>query len=141
MCLWIKSNQERNERDLNKWFGNRKKFAYVYKVLRKRPDEDFYRSLVKVDFKWDFKNQKIFQVNRPLKPTFWELSDRKIDEGFHIYTSLKEAKRRKGSYGIIIKFRVRKENIVAVDNDWDREKDNFKQAVCTKLEFVKVLED
>jgi hypothetical protein len=141
MCLLIKSDQKENERDLNRWFGNRTRFAYVYKILRKWTDEDFYRSVCR-DFIWDFEKQKVYQVCRYKKPTEKELKAGIVNKGFHVYTSLKEAKRHRYSYAydIVVKFRVKREDLVAVDNDWIIEEDNLKQAVCTRLEFVKIVE-
>jgi hypothetical protein len=131
MCLLISSDQEQNERDLKKWFESRKKSAYVYKLLYNRPNENYWRSPYHSEFIWNFKEQKVFQVDRPLKPTKDELDYGAIDKGLHVYISPREAKKNKYPDEIIIKLKVLKENIVAIDN-------NSKQAVCTKLEFVKV---
>jgi hypothetical protein len=143
MCLWIKFNQEENERDLKKWFGSRKKFAYVYKILRKYPDEDVYRSEYHSNFKWDFKKKKTFQIVRSLKPTKEELRDKEINKGLHIYTSLEEAKYHLFySNSKIIKFRVDKEDIIAIENEGrSHGYENFREAVCKKLTFVKIVED
>jgi hypothetical protein len=145
MCLWIKQDQEENDKDLKKWFGNRKKFAYVYKVLRKWPEENFYRSSVYSNFIWDFSKEKVFEVRRSRKPTKKELGRTKISDGLHIFTSLETAKKYFYSThcknAIIAKFRVLKEDIVTVENNWELEKNNRRQAVCTRLEFVKVIED
>jgi hypothetical protein len=135
MCLYIKSDQYLNERDLKKWFGNRTKFAYVYKRLHKWSEENFYRSLVYNHFKWDFSKQKVFEVRRDPKPTEEELRYRRINEGLHVYTNLETA-RRDGYGNSVVKFRVNKEDIVAIDSIYTE-----KEAVCTRLEFVKVLED
>jgi hypothetical protein len=154
MCLRIKSDQEQNERDLNKWFGNRKKFAYVYKVIRKWKNEDFYRSIHR-DYIWDFKVQETYQVDRNSKPTQKELDSREVNIGFHVYASLKTAKKdfyytsRKDTYHKdrhctntrIVKFRVQREDIIAVDNGYLDEEFNFDELVCDRLEFVKVVED
>jgi hypothetical protein len=142
MCLYIKKDQGKNDRDLNQWFGNRKKFAYVYKILIKNKKESFYRSYYYNNFIWDFSKEKVFEVYRDLKPTIFELGNESIDWGLHVYTSLKEAKDICSSLAeAIIKFRVKKEDIIAIENGWYRKEDNFKQAVCTKLTFVKVIED
>jgi hypothetical protein len=134
MCLEISSYQDQNELELENYFGSRKKFAYVYKVLWKWDIEDFYRSLIRFSFIWDFKNRKIFQVNRSHRPTKYELRYNAIDFGFHVYTNLGKAEESKGLFGIIVKFRVDKEDIVAVNNFRE-------EAVCRELEFVKVLEN
>jgi hypothetical protein len=143
MCLWIQPDQDQNEKDLKKWFGNRKKFAYVYKVLRKWSCESFYRSLLYGNFKWDFEKQKEFQVDRDLKLTKSELLSEQINKGFHVYTSLKLAKSwiSNEPNSVIVKFKVRKENIIAIQNSsFISEKYRFKELVCTRLEFVKVIE-
>jgi hypothetical protein len=140
MCLYINREQSQNEKDLKRWFGSRKRFAYVYKVLRKNEDEDFYRSFHYCDYIWNFRKQKVYQVDRDSDPTEEELDLREIDFGFHVYTSLEEAKAEYSSYNYykpdsaVVKFRVSKKDFVAVDYFEDT-------AVCRKLEFVKVLED
>jgi hypothetical protein len=136
MCLRIKPDQIQNEKNLKKWFGSRKKFAYVYKILRNYSGESFYRSIWFPDyFTWHFKEQKIYQENRPNTPTEYELSFKKINKGLHVYTSFKEAKRHQIYFGeAIVKFRANKEDIVAVNN-------SHREAVCTKLTFVKIIED
>jgi hypothetical protein len=148
MCLFIKPDQEENEEDLrrwfkshHKWFGVHKGFAYVYKVLVKKPNEDFYRSPRFPDYKWDFNNQKVFQVRRSHKPTQEELENRSIEIGLHVYTHLESMKPYLDSNEVVVKFRVRKENIVAIENNYKVKKYNFEEAVCTKLEFVKVIEN
>jgi hypothetical protein len=140
MCLFICSDQERNKRDLKKWFGSRTKFAYVYKVLKKDPYESFYRSICH-NFIWDFEKQKVFQVDRDPNPTEFELEVRQIREGLHVYTSFKEAKLKRYPYtsDIIVKFKVLKEDVVAIRNNYCF-KNRFTQAVCKKLIFVKVVE-
>jgi hypothetical protein len=141
MCLLISLDQEENERDLKKWFGNRTKFTYVYKVLKKQQNEDFYRSWFHNGFIWDFRKGKVFQVNRDSEPTEEELTNREINKGLHVYTGLEKAKRSKGFFSTIVKFRVEKKDIVAVENYYDNPEYNFKEAVCRKLTFVKVIED
>jgi hypothetical protein len=144
MCLYISSDQEQNEKELKRWFGSRKKFAYVYKILlQKRDNEEFYRSLIYDDFIWNFSEQQVFLENRSLRPTKEELVYKQINSGFHVYISLEEAKCWNFDKAdlVIVKFKVNKEDIVAIDKDWEKEEDNIKQAVCTKLEFIKVLED
>jgi hypothetical protein len=141
MCLYISPSQSQNEKDLNRWFRNRKKFVYVYKVLRKLPDEDFYRSPHFPEFIWDFKNQKIFQVDRPNKPTEEELRLWHIDYGLHTYTSFEIAKWNQGYNAAIVKFKVLKKDIIAIENDWDKKEYDFREAVCRKLTFVKVIEN
>jgi hypothetical protein len=143
MCLRIKSDQVQNERDLNKWFGNRTKFAYVYKVLIKRTYEDFYRSACFLDYIWNFRKEKVFEVSRSPKPGKEELDYGRINKGLHVYVNLEEAKKNKYSYNTIVKFRVRKEDIVAIENNRGNRRvyHNSKELVCTRLEFVKVLED
>jgi hypothetical protein len=140
MCLLISPYQELNDRDLKRWFGNRKKFAYVYKILYKSPDEDFYRSENYRNFKWDFKNQKVFQVDRPNRPTKFELKTEEINTGLHVYTNLETAKKNRYCK-VIVKFKVLKEDIVAIENYYCGEEFNFPHLVCTKLEFVKIVED
>jgi hypothetical protein len=144
MCLWIKSDQDLNERDLNKWFGNRKKFAYVYKILIKAKNEDFYRSARFNSFIWDFSKQKVFEVRRDPKPTKSELNRERINFGLHVYTSFEEVKY--WDYykpdSAIVKFRVNKEDIVAIQNSsLVLKRYHYKEAVCKKLEFVKVLKN
>jgi hypothetical protein len=140
MCLYITNNQDQNNKDLKRWFGRRQKFAYVYKVLQKRASENFYRSSWHPEFIWDFSKQKEYQVDRDPKPTEKELYSREIHKGFHIYTSLKEVKYHKSTFRPIVKFRVNKEDIIAIENDYDDpEEHNFSEAVCRKLTFVKVL--
>jgi hypothetical protein len=150
MCLYISSDQNQNEKDLKRWFGSRKKFAYVYKILRKYSYEDFYRSEYYPSYKWDFSKQKVFQVDRPNKPTYGELSHLSIFKnptygeihyGLHVYTNLKEAKRFFPSDKTIAKFRVKKEDIIAIQNDMSRKENNFKELVCRKLTFVKIIEE
>jgi hypothetical protein len=150
MCLWIKFNQEENERDLKKWFNHHKKwfgsnkgYAYVYKTLHEDLEKGFYRSLWHDEFIWDFRIQKIFQVERDSKPTVDELHLRQIDRGLHVYTSIETTKKdfyyicRKNTR--IAKFRVLKEDIVAVENGYIKDKHNAKEAICRKLTFVKVI--
>jgi hypothetical protein len=143
MCLEIKSNRKENTKDLDKWFGNRTKFAYVYKVLEKRTEELFYRSLFFGWFIWVFDKQKVFQVKRSSKPTKIELYWGEISDGLHVFTSLETAKKdfyythRKDAR--IVKFRVRRKDVVAVENGYTKDKHNFNEAVCTRLEFVKVI--
>jgi hypothetical protein len=138
MCLLINPNQEQNNRDLKKWFGNRQIFAYVYKVLAKKPGKDFYRSIFKQNYIWDFRKNKEYQVNRPSKPTKEELNLEEVHYGFHVYTTLEEAKRH--CYDrIIVKFRVRRKNIVAIENYYCNKDHNFKELVCRRLEFVKIV--
>jgi hypothetical protein len=132
MCLDINKDQEENERNLNKWFGSRTKFAYVYKILRKNKSEDFYRSATYDRFIWDFSRQKVFEVDRSSKPTKMEILTGLIGEGFHVYTSKISTIER--TSGVVVKFRVKREDLVAV-NIFNKE------AVCKKLNFVKVIED
>jgi hypothetical protein len=133
MCLYISLYQDQNELELENYFGSRKKFAYVYKILRKEDHEDFYRSPI-YDFVWDFKIQKVYQVDRDPNPTEFELEVRQIREGLHVYTSLEAARDSLERLNTIVKFRVLKENIVAINNFQG-------EAVCRELEFVKVLEE
>jgi hypothetical protein len=141
MCLLISPDQNRNEKDLSHWFGSRKKFTYVYKFLRKTTklpgnfgQPIVYKSPYFEFFKWNFRKQKIFEIKRPSKPTEYELGSGNICMGLHVCTSLKEARRKKYYNDIIVKFKVLKEDVVAVNN-------YYNEAVCTRLEFVKVLED
>jgi hypothetical protein len=141
MCLKIKLDQKQNKKDLKKWFGNRKKFAYVYKILEKEC-LGHYISVFRRNFAWDFNKQKVYQVDRPSKPTQIELEKQAINKGLHVYTSLKAAKIYKiCACDVIVKFRVRREDIVAVDNNRVNKKYNLTQAVCRRLEFVKVLKE
>jgi hypothetical protein len=141
MCLLINPDQSQNKKDLDHWFGSRKKFAYVYKFLRKTTklpgnlgQSIVYKSPYFEFFKWNFRKQKIFQVKRSYKVTEDELDLGRICVGLHVCTSLKEAKRKKYPSDIIVKFKVLKKDIVAVDN-------SCREAFCRKLTFVKVLED
>jgi hypothetical protein len=140
MCLWIESDQSQNEKDLKKWLGSRKKFAYVYKILVKREEESFYRSLVYSDFIWDFSKQKIFQVDRDPKPTELELEVRRIYKGLHAYTNLETTRSCLEKNNVVVKLRVRKEDIVAIENHYNDKDFDLKELVCTRLEFVKVIE-
>jgi hypothetical protein len=141
MCLRIKSDQIQNEKDLNRWFGSRKKFAYVYKVLRKWDDEDFYRSLWHPEFIWDFSKQKVYQIDRVSGLTKDELDRKVVNEGFHVYTSLEIATFNCGScFEKIAKFRVKREDVVAIENNYNNKELNLKELVCTKLEFVRIVD-
>jgi hypothetical protein len=147
MCLWIRNNQEENDKDLKEFLGDRQEI-YVYKILYKNPDKDFYRSEY-YEFFWDFKKQKVYKIDRPLKPTKEELSYGEdginwgeIHKGFHVYTDLETAKATCGYYRReIVKFKVLKEDIVAINNNWFFSKKYLKELVCRKLMFVEVLED
>jgi hypothetical protein len=149
MCLSINPDQIQNEEDLNKWLGRRKNFVYVYKVLRKRPNEDFYRSAWYKNFIWDFSKQKVFQVDRSPIPTKDELDWGGIVDGLHVYTSIKGVKKDFLYNGynshhknvVIVKFRVNRKDVVAVENYYIDKEDNFQTAVCKKLTFVKIVED
>jgi hypothetical protein len=141
MCLLIQRDQEKNEKDLNRWFGSRTKFAYVYKRLRKWPThkKGLFRSPV-FEFIWDFNKTKTYQEDRSNKPTEWELETARVHKGFHVYVNLETAKKEKIYCDeVVVKFRVNKENIVAIEN---RSIPNysFLELICTKLEFVKVIE-
>jgi hypothetical protein len=142
MCLFIKSDQDRNEKDLKRWFGSRTKFAYVYKILRTWPETPSYKSVWYSNFEWDFNKTKIYQVIRPAKPTKDELKIGEIGKGFHVYASLKTAKEVRGGnlFEIVVKFRVNREDIVAIQNN-RTPRFNLTELVCTKLEFVKVIDD
>jgi hypothetical protein len=143
MCLHISQDQSQNEENLKKWFGSRKKFAYVYKVLQKWPDEHFYRSFYHPNYIWNFSKQKVYQVDRPLRPTKEELEEnilldffRKygaIRKGLHIYTDLRTTRYYLGKNRTIAKFRVNKKDLVTVNNTTN-------EAVCRKLTFVKIVE-
>jgi hypothetical protein len=139
MCLCISSDQKENEKELNRWFGSRTKYIYIYKVLHKRSEENFYRSLVYNYFKWDFSEQKIFEVYRDPKPTELELEVRQIHKGLHVYTNLETARSCLEKNNVVVKLRVRKEDVVAIGNHYNDKDFNLKEAVCTRLEFVKVL--
>jgi hypothetical protein len=141
MCLWIKSDPIENELDLKRWFGSRTKFAYVYKVLRKWPKRSSYKSVWYSEFTWNFNKQKVYQVDRDLKPTRDELKIGEIGKGFHVYTDLKIAKEVCSLFEVVVKFRVSKKNIIAVQNNRTEDRFNFTELVCQRLEFVKVLED
>jgi hypothetical protein len=133
MCLHICLDQKKNEKILKRWFGRRQKFAYVYKVLQKRSNEDFYRSTLYQNFKWDFRKQKIFEVDRSSKPTEKELYFAKINKGLHVFTSLEKAESYRSFLDeVIVKFRVNKEDIIAVES-------YIREAVCKRLGFVRVL--
>jgi hypothetical protein len=141
MCLIISYNQEENEKDLKRWLGRRRKFAYVYKILRKYDDENFYRSENFHDFIWNFSKQKIYQVNRLSEPTHFELTFREINQGLHVYTNLEIAQRYYCTNRVVVKFRVLKEDIIAVQNGCYWKSNNFTELVCKRLEFIKVIEE
>jgi hypothetical protein len=138
MCLYIKQDQKENNKDLKKWFGRRTKFAYVYKVLGKKQDESFYRSIHFPNFIWDFNKQKIFKVNRSSKPTKEELKWK----GLHVFTSFRVAKiftdYMRGEE--IAKFKVSDEDIVAVENKLYHQFSS-EELVCTRLEFVEIVKN
>jgi hypothetical protein len=139
MCVYIKQDPDWNKIDLQNFIEDREEID-IYKVLQKYNDENFYRSFHYSSFIWDFKIQKTFQVNRPLRPTEVELYDGQIHKGFHVYTSLEVAKSyRLYNYTVIVKFRVKAEDIVAVENDYYREEENFQELVCRKLTYVEVI--
>jgi type IV secretory pathway VirB6-like protein len=140
MCLKIKSDQEENERDL-KLFLKEKKKVFVYKIIQKAPYESFYRSLI-FDFTWDFEKQKVFEIERSSKPTEFELTHNVVGKGFHVFVSLENTKEHQCYLNTVIaKFKVDKEDIIAIGNNYNCWEDNFKELVCTRLEFVKVIED
>jgi hypothetical protein len=144
MCLVIHRDQKRNKENLIECFGSGQKTKIIYKTLWKSPYESFYRSLVYSDCIWDFNKQQIFEVDRPEYPTEEELYYRRINEGFHICLTLKAARfwqnypyfnRKK-----IVKFRVRKEDVVAVHYEYRRDL-VVEEAVCRKLTYVGVVEE
>jgi hypothetical protein len=139
MCMRIKSDQEQNERDLYEFINGRKEI-FVYKILQ---NGSFYTSLYHPEFIWNFSKQKIYEVDRPPKPTNKESKDTYVSLGLHVYTSLEEAKYRirTGFYDhfTIVKFKVRAEDIIAVENGWTCNSTNFLEAVCTRLEFVEIV--
>jgi hypothetical protein len=137
MCLYLRFDKNQNEKDLQAFIGDQEEID-VYKILRKDDDENFYRSENYPDYIWDFSKQRIFQVDRPSRPTGYERNDGCIEEGFHVYTSLKVAEDyRWDDCTVIVKFRVRAEDVVAVEND--RDYNNFQELVCTKLIYVEVV--
>jgi hypothetical protein len=142
MCLCIKKDQSQNEKDLQNFIGDQKEIL-VYKILEKLRHEDFYRSFHYFDYIWDFKNQKTFEVNRVSIPTVEELNYGAIEEGFHVYTDLGKAQAE--CYYVtqivhkIVKFKVLKEDIVAIENGLSWKDHNFKELVCTRLTFVEVI--
>jgi hypothetical protein len=64
-----------------------------------------------------------------------------ICKGLHAYTNLEEAKYWKEEDEPIIKFKVKAENIVAVENGCSKQKHNFQRLVYTKLEFVEIIRE
>jgi hypothetical protein len=148
MCLYIKRNQEENKRDLQDFLGDQEEL-FVYKVLQKRPDENFHRSTVYNDFIWNLSKQKVFQVNRSNKLTEVDLERGEVSYGFHVYTNLETAKESKHYCDhTIVKFKVLKKDIIAIENradtpinclDLRQPTPNFQRLVCRKLTFVEVL--
>jgi hypothetical protein len=138
MCLKISPNQEKNEKDLQDFINGRDKI-FIYKTLQKRVDENFYRSLI-FDFTWEFKKQKVFEVDRSSKPTEYELLTGQISHGLHVYTSFEVAKifTDYNQNERIVKFKISDEDIVAIENGLAY-RANFKELVCTRLEFVEIL--
>jgi hypothetical protein len=142
MCLFISHCQGLNEESLRNFLDGRKE-VYVYKVLQKWPDEDFYRSLHR-DYIWDFKVQEIYQVDRNSKPTQKELDSGEVHIGFHIYGDFDKTIKIFAIHRayldinvnvVIAKFKVKAENIVAV------EPCAYEELVCTKLEFIEVVKN
>jgi hypothetical protein len=144
MCLYIKKDQEKNERDLNNFLRDCEK-VYVYKILRKGIYRGFYRSIHYPNCIWNFKKQKVYWIDRSSKPTEYELNLGEISQGLHVYVSFRIAQEYfRHFYSclsdlVIVKFRVNKRDIVAIQNDWIFEEPNFKQLVCKRLEFVEVV--
>jgi hypothetical protein len=148
MCLYIKRDQKENKRDLQEFLGDQEKI-FVYKILEKRPNEDFYRSLVYSHFTWNFSKERIFCVNVNSKPTKRDLEEGEVYLGFHTYTNLKIARERQYYSSMsIVKFKVKKQDIIAVENradnpinclDLRKPTPNFQRLVCRKLEFVEIL--
>jgi hypothetical protein len=132
MCLWINFEEEKNDTSLQEFLKDQKEI-YVYKVLTKEENEEFYRSLCFPKFIWDFSKEKIYQVNRSSKPTDKELFCGRIETGFHVYTSFGAAKRESDCDSTIVKFQVKAENIIAVDCF------STNKLLCTELEFIEVL--
>jgi hypothetical protein len=125
----IKKSQEENDKILEDFVGNRDKI-YVYKIVVKSSWEDFYRSPRYGDFTWDFKNQEVFEISRPSKPTEEELESGEIAEGLHVYTSFQDDFLGWDFYGRkTVKFEVKREDIVAVD-------ELHEELACRKLTFV-----
>jgi hypothetical protein len=137
MCLWINPDPKKNKLVIQSFIRDWNEI-YVYKVLQKWPHENFYRSWVYRGFIWDFRKQKEFKVDRDSKPTGSELLYGSIETGLHVYTRLTGTKYfctiGLGCKAAIVKFRVRKEDIVAVGVDSNT-------AVCKRLEFVEIVED
>jgi hypothetical protein len=131
MCLDIHYSQKDNKKELKTFIKNRKEI-FVYKILQKWEDEDFYRSWIHYSFTWDFDNQKTFEADRPNQPTKEELEYGQIDIGIHVFINLEKAKNWREESDKIVKFRVKAEDIVAINNI-------HKEAVCRRLEFVKVV--
>jgi hypothetical protein len=139
MCLVISSNQEKNEKDLQNFINGQNEIS-VYKILQKQVDESFYRSIFHSDFIWNFDNQKVYWVDRSPEPTEEELGIRQIHKGFHVYTSFEVAKifTDYNQKERIVKFKISSEDIVAIEN---MRYYNFEELVCTRLEFVEILEE
>jgi hypothetical protein len=143
MCLEITNNPKQNEKDLQRFINNREEI-YGYKTLRKLPEENFYRSLCHSYFIWNANYRKIFQNPRSSRPTEKELKLERIRKGFHVYTELERAKSMKGynpKNRAVAKFRVKAQDIVAIENNWPNKELNFNELVCRRLEFVGIIED
>jgi hypothetical protein len=134
MCLWIYHDQEKNERNLEGFLGGNDE-VYVYKVLGKFLEEKIYRSYYYYNTIWDFSKQNVFKVDRSSKPTKYELKIGNVEEGLYAYTTLSHAAAMKIIYSVIAKFKVRKEDIVAVEGYF------YEEIVCRRLEFVEFFED
>jgi hypothetical protein len=139
MCVYIKQDPDWNKIDLQNFIGDREEID-VYKILQKCNNEKIYRSFHYSSCIWDLENQKVFQVDRPSRPTGYELNDGGTGEGLYVYTSLEIAENyRLYDHTVIVKFRVKAEDIVAVENDYYREEENFQELVCRKLTYVEVI--
>jgi hypothetical protein len=137
MSIEIKSNQEENKEDLQNFINDRKEI-YVYQVLRECSSKNHYRFSYQSCI-WDFSKQRIYEVDRPSRPTEKELKKGEIYKGYCVYTNLESAKFMKFYCdGVIVKFKVDKEDLVAIENNCCFGL-NFESLVCRKLNFVRVV--
>jgi hypothetical protein len=137
MSIEIKSSQKDNKEDLQEFLGDQQE-VYVYKVLRECSSKNYYRFSYQSCI-WDFSKQQVFQIDRSSRPTEEELKKGEIYKGYCVYTNLESAKlQRFYCDGVIVKFKVDKKDVVAVENNCCFGL-NFESLVCRKLTFVRVV--